>query len=88
MSRSDHLPQDEIEGVCFHQTHEIAISSVLSEVAAEEVLVHELLHACCRFAGMDKNDTMKLTEEEFVSRLSPVLHMVLSENTIIFPRNS
>jgi len=37
-----------------------------------------LLHACCTFAGVQENE--KLTEEQFVARLSPILHTVLKEN--------
>ncbi len=50
-----------------------------------DTLLHETLHACCHFAGIDVEE--KLTEEDFVTRISPILHTVLKENhSLFFPK--
>lgn len=67
---------DKLEGLCEHSLHTITISSALAEQRQKETLVHETLHALSDFIGIDG----KLTEEEFVTRISPVLTLFLDQN--------
>ncbi len=66
-------------GQCNQKKHVIEIDDDLNKDEAEETALSEILHACCGFAGM-LNCKEKMTEEEFVHRLSPILHSVLREN--------
>lgn len=73
---------EEIDGNCGSTRNElerIRISPVLSPGQGRSTLLHEVLHACLHFAGM-RGEEEKLTEEEFVTRLAPVLLMVLVDN--------
>ena len=81
--RSPLLRQDDHLGSCYDETQEIHIASHLEGSAADEAFIHELLHACCRFAGVNPNEETVLTEEDFVARLSPILHTVLKENALL-----
>jgi len=46
----------------------------------ELAILHEILHACGSFAGMEDKD--KLTEEEWVTRVTPILLAVLEKNKL------
>lgn len=67
-------------GTCDPDSLTIRIDCSLPESRARETLLHEILHACCDFAGL--NDDHTYSEEEIISRLSPILHSVLSENDL------
>lgn len=79
---SELLPQDGDMGATYHETGHIHISRMLNDDQQEVTLVHEILHTCCRFAGIGA--TEKLTEEQFCTRIDNVLHMVLKENPNLF----
>ena len=64
-------------GGCFKEEQEIRISPSLGNDQKRITLLHEILHACIETAGCaDK----KLTEEEWVERVSPILDMVMVDN--------
>lgn len=65
-------------GVTYKQTARIRINPSLSADVRKETLLHEMLHAICSICGIDDED--RLTEEEWISRVSPILLMVLQEN--------
>lgn len=79
------LSDEEELGHCHPTRQLIRIDSSLPETEQEETLLHEIIHACCNFTGMfteAKNE--KLNEEEFATRLSPILYTVLKENAFEF----
>jgi len=76
--RTDNLVANGDCGICSKTYKTITIDQEIPD--QEETLLHELLHACCDFAGME--DDEKLTEEEFISRISPILYTVLTENKL------
>ena len=63
------------------EKHLIRINANSKYEEQVETLLHEILHACCAFAGVAENET--LTEEQFVSRVTPILHSVLKENELV-----
>lgn len=65
-------------GATFHETSQIRISPQLSPEESKGTLLHEVIHACCNFAGIQ--DKEKLDEETWISRVSPILLTVLREN--------
>ncbi len=73
---------DEIEdgafAICDQDNQTILIRSDLPESLKEEVFVHELLHACCFAVGIE--DEERLSEEQFVNRVSVVLQAALRDN--------
>lgn len=50
----------------------------MSPTKKEQVLIHELLHACIAEAGFDEQD------EDVVNRVSIVLYQVLKDNAFDF----
>jgi len=71
-------------GSCYKERHEIHIAGHLSEAAKSEILIHEILHALCNFAGIGEEDS--LTEEQFVARLEHPLHSLLKDNPNLLTR--
>lgn len=71
--------QDGRRGSTYKELREIRINPSLSPDLKEITLLHEILHACCDFVGIEDE---KLTEEEWIVRISPILHQVLKENNI------
>lgn len=65
-------------GVTYHETSQIRISPALSLEEYKGTLFHEVIHACCNFAGLQ--DDEKFSEEEWISRTSNTLLLVLKEN--------
>lgn len=72
------LSDVEESGHCVKDRGLIRIEENQPEDEKQETLLHEILHCCCGFAGIE--DGEKLTEEQFISRVSPILHTVLVEN--------
>ena len=64
-------------GGCFKEEQEIRISPHLAKDQKRITLLHEILHACVETAGCTDK---KLTEEEWVERVSPILDMVMVDN--------
>jgi len=73
-----YVRSDEEFGECRPKTHELVIVEGQAEREEEETLVHEILHACTKLVGIDSDK--KYTEDEWVNRLSPIVHTVLREN--------
>lgn len=69
---------DDNDGLCDPSLHKIELSKATSPKAREITLVHELLHAITSLAEFD--DEKKYTEEEFVQRVAPWLHLLLEQN--------
>jgi len=65
-------------GATYSDKLEIRISPDLPKERQDEIFMHELLHACCDFVKIEG----KLTEEQFVSRIAPILCTVLKENKL------
>ena len=63
-------------GTCDFNTLQIPILKGLRKSVAKETLVHELLHA----ATYPSLNEKVLTDEEFVTGVSPVLLQILQEN--------
>lgn len=66
------------EGQTHHSAEMICIHEGLPHERARQVLIHEMLHVCADFVGI--KDDERLSEEEYVSRIAPVLTMVLMDN--------
>ena len=64
-------------GSCDCNLLQICVRAKLRKSKARETLVHELLHACTHpsFLGNEK-----LTDEDFVTAVAPVLLQVLQDN--------
>jgi hypothetical protein len=71
-------PDEEAYGICQREQHRITIEERLCDPEREETLLHEALHAVCEQAGIGENE--KLTEEQFISRLSPSLYAMMKDN--------
>jgi hypothetical protein len=83
--RVQHYLSDDGElGNCLPNQGLIRIENLQPEDEKEETLLHEILHCCCSFAGIQ--DDEKLTEEELISRISPILYTVLKENKLPFTK--
>ena len=67
------------KGCTYAQLGQIRISPYLSQSQRRATLLHEALHGCADFAGF-VDDKIKYTEEEFVTRLSPILLTMMAEN--------
>ncbi|THE09934.1 ImmA/IrrE family metallo-endopeptidase [Bacillus timonensis] len=65
-------------GHVLYSLSEIEIDDRLNQDRKEQVLVHELLHACFHEAGFEEQD------EEMINRISIVLYQVLKENHLAF----
>lgn len=72
------LSDEGCRGKCYKDRNEIHITTDLPDSAQKETLMHEVLHACCHFVGITEED--KITEEEFCTRITPILRTVLKEN--------
>lgn len=62
----------------------IKLATDITPDVEEITLIHEILHCCADFAGMNRE---KLTEEEWVRRIAPILTQVLKENEKILRSN-
>lgn len=64
-------------GGCECNLLQITVKQRLKKSKAKEILVHELLHACTHpsFLGNEK-----MTDEDFVTAVAPVLLQVIQEN--------
>lgn len=68
-------------GSCDYFNSEIELVSSLSKTKKEQVLIHEVLHACFHEAGFQEQD------EDTINRVSIVLYQVLKENNLNFTRD-
>jgi len=80
VTRTNIALEDSSCGLCVKMEHRLEIDKDLIPAVAEETFLHEVLHACCDFAGIQHEE--ELTEEQFISRVSPILYTVLKENTL------
>lgn len=80
------LSQDGHMGSYYDGSQEIHVAAGLHEGQQEVAFLHELIHACCTFAGIE--DEEKLTEEQFCTRIDNTLHMVLRQNGVWFSGHS
>ncbi len=83
--------QDEDEhvfGVTYPEECRIYLARGQSEQALEDTLLHELLHASFEVSGAayDVGDSVK--EERIVRGLTPVLHRLLKDLGLRFPKAS
>lgn len=67
-------------GECHKDKQIILINADHPRAEQESTFLHEVLHACCDFMGLQEDE--KLGEEEIVSRLTPILYTVLKENEL------
>jgi hypothetical protein len=65
-------------GSTYHQLSQINIAPMLSDGEYRSTLLHEVMHACAHFAGIDQEE--KLDEEQWISKFSPTFLMVLADN--------
>lgn len=67
---------------------EIALRKSQREDQKAETLLHEVMHIVCVQSGLSERlgnkDTVKLTEEEIVRALTPLLHTALVDNQLAF----
>ena len=63
-------------GVTYLERREIWLNPDMHETVIRETFIHELLHVCADFAGIDDE---KLSEEQWVSRITPALHAVIAQ---------
>lgn len=69
--------QEGRRGATFKELQEIRINPSLHPDLKETTLIHEILHACADFVGVEDE---KLSEEDWIKRISPVLTRVLKDN--------
>lgn len=79
------LSDDGLRGKCYRDRGLIEIDPNLPADQYQVTLLHELLHACTKFVGIECED--KLTEEDFVTKLAPILHTMLIENGMWSPNH-
>ena len=68
---------DKPHGCCDFNTLQIIIAKGLRKSKAKEFLVHEILHAC---TYPSFNGDTQMTDEDFVTAVSPVLLQVVQDN--------
>lgn len=64
-------------GECSFDTLQIVVKTRLRRSKAQEILVHEILHACTH---PSLNGSEKMQDEEFVDGVAPTLLQVLQDN--------
>jgi len=69
-------------GETFLQSGKICIDPSMSFEQQWTTLIHELLHCCCDFAGINSDEKNKMTEEQFVSHISAPLAQILIDNNL------
>lgn len=65
-------------GSCDYENTKIQLLESLPKTRKEQVLVHEILHACFHEAGIHDQD------EDLVNRVGAVLYQVLKDNNLTF----
>lgn len=68
---------DWANGCCDFNTLQIVVRKRLRKSKAQEILLHECLHACTH---PTLNGNKKYTDEDFVEGVAPVLLQVLQDN--------
>ena len=74
---SDLQHQEGKRGSNYKELQEIHLNPSQHIELSEVTLIHEILHACCDFAGMEDE---KMVEEQWVVRVAPILTQVLKDN--------
>ena len=69
--------QEGRRGATYKELQEIRINPSIHQDLQETTLIHEILHACADFVGIENE---KLTEEEWIKRISPTLAQVIKQN--------
>jgi len=78
----DHLDsRAESQGVCSTDHLFIEIDNRLPQVQKEITFLHEIIHACSDFIGLQ--DDERLDEESICSRYDDILYTVLKENNLL-----
>lgn len=75
--KGDGEHQEGRRGATFKELQEIRINPSIHPDLQQVTLIHEVLHACADFVGIEDE---KLTEEDWIKRISPVLTQVLKDN--------
>ena len=66
-------------GQCDSNKLIISIDQNLLPEVKRTTLLHEVLHACCNYVGIEG----EMNEEEYVTRISNILYQTLKENQCI-----
>ncbi|MFE4201114.1 ImmA/IrrE family metallo-endopeptidase [Aneurinibacillus aneurinilyticus] len=75
VERAEELNNDPGDmGECIYQKALIRIKSNMAMDKQHQTFIHEMLHACIEEAGFGEQD------EDFVNRVSIILHQVLKDN--------
>lgn len=70
--------QEGRRGATFKELQEIRINPSLHPELQFCTLIHEMLHACADFVGIEDE---KLTEEDWIKRIAPTLAQVIKQNS-------
>lgn len=73
-------------GITDIQLLRILIDRDIPQSRQDEVFLHELLHTCFHESGLDRDlndEKTDITSEDVITRLSPVLIMVLKDNKLL-----
>lgn len=62
-------------------TLKIMIDKDLPPQRKEDAFLHEILHACIHTVGLHRQ--LEDKEEDFVTRLSPIIYQVLKDNRLL-----
>jgi Zn-dependent peptidase ImmA (M78 family) len=76
--------QEGRRGATFKELQEIRINPSIHPELQEVTLIHEILHACSDFVGIEDE---KLTEEEWIKRIAPTLTQVIKQNPYLIDNN-
>lgn len=75
--KGDGEHQEGRRGATYKELQEIRINPSIHPDLQQVTLIHEVLHACADFVGIEDE---KLTEEDWIKRISPILTQVLKDN--------
>jgi len=71
--------QEGRRGATYKELQLIRINPSLHQDLKDVTLVHELLHACADFVGIEEE---KLTEEDWIKRIAPTFTNILKNNNL------
>ena len=69
--------QEGRRGSTYKELQQIRINPSIHKDLQDTTLIHEILHACADFVGIEDE---KLTEEEWIKRISPTLAQMIKQN--------